>query len=206
MEADDGGILAGMETIHHPILTTPRLLLRPYRETDLAAAHAYGAIPEVSQYMDWGPNTEEDTSIFLKRCVAASKDPEEKGHFFAITLREGGRMIGGCDLGAVRQGQGASDMGYCLHPDFWGQGYATEAANVVLGLAFNALGLHRVTATCDPDNVGSWRVMEKIGMRREGHEQEAALFKGCWHDTLRYAVLGREWQAAGWESDQAAHH
>ena len=185
-----------METVHHPILTTPRLLLRPYQETDLASAHAYAAIPKVSQYMDWGPNTEEDTRSFLEHCVAASQNPQEKGHFFAVTLREGGKMIGGCDLGSAHRKQNTADMGYCLHPDFWGQGYMTEAANAVLSLAFGALGLHRVTATCDPDNVGSWRVMEKIGMRREGHEREAAWFKDCWHDTLRYAVLDHEWQAA----------
>lgn len=199
MGADDGGILAGMETVHHPILTTPRLLLRPYREMDFASAHAYGAIPEVSQYMDWGPNTKEDTQGFFERCVAASENPQEKGHFFAVTLRSDGRMIGGCDLGSAHP-EGTSDMGYCLHPDFWGQGYGTEAANAVLGLAFDTLGLHRVTATCDPDNVGSWRAMEKIGMRREGHERDAAWFKGRWHDWLRYAMLDREWRAQNSET------
>lgn len=182
-----------METLQ-PTLTTPRLVLRPYRETDLASVHAYAAISVVSQYMDWGPNTEKDTRSFLERCVAASENPEDKGHSFAVTLREGGSMIGGCDLGSAQQD--TSDMGYCLHPDFWGQGYATEAANAVLGLAFDTLGLHRVTANCDPDNVGSWRVMERIGMRREGHEREASWFKGRWHDRLRYAVLAHEWQAA----------
>ena len=184
-----------METAH-PILTTSRLVLRPYRGSDFDDAHSYAVMPEVSQFMDWGPNTAEATRSFLEHCVAASEHPEERGYFFAVTLRSDGRMIGGCDLGSAHSSNRTADMGYCLHPDFWGCGYATEAATAVLGLAFGPLGLHRVTATSDPDNVGSWRVLEKLGMRREGHEREADWFKGRWHDRLRYAILEREWQAA----------
>lgn len=196
------GTLAGMETEPQPTLTTDRLILRPYRESDFADTHAYAARPETSRFMDWGPNTEEDTRGFLARCVAAARQPEEHGYFFAVVLNggcknESGRMIGGCDLGAAHQTGRSADLGYCLHPDFWGRGYATEAAGAVLGLAFGPLGLRRVAATCDPDNVGSWRVMEKLGMRREGHEREADWVKGRWHDRLRYAVLAREWQARG---------
>ena len=184
-----------MDTAAHPILTTPRLVLRPYRESDFDAAHCYAVLPEVSQFMDWGPNTAEDTRAFLIRCVEAARHPEEQGYLFAVTLRDGDRMIGGCNLSVTDQAQREAMMGYCLHPDVWGQGYTTEAAAALLGMGFEALGLHRVVSWCDPDNVGSWRVMEKLGLRREGHEREAAWFKGRWHDWLRYAILDWEWRA-----------
>ena len=182
-----------MKTDTHPVLTTNRLLLRPYQETDWAAAHAYGVIPEVSQFMEWGPNTEEDTRAFIERCVAAAQEPEARGFFFAIVLTSEGTMISGCDIGPTNRSHEFS-IGYCLHPDYWGHGYTTEAAGCLLRLGFEGLGLRRITSECDPDNVGSWRVMEKIGMRREAQEREAVWFKDRWHDWLRYAILDHEWK------------
>lgn len=182
-----------MDTDSQPILTTSRLNLRRYRATDFDAVHSYATIPEVSQYMAWGPNTEEDTRGFIERCVTASAQPASLGYFYAITLRNSGLMIGGCDLVTLQPQERTASMGYCLHPDYWGNGYTTESATALLKFGFDQLGLHRVTSYCDPDNMGSYRVMEKVGMRKEGHEREAIWFKGRWHDWLRYAILEREW-------------
>ena len=90
--------------------------------------------------------------------------------------------------------QRQASLGYCMHPDYWGQGYMTEAAAALLKFGFEEMTWRRITSFCDPDNIGSWRVMEKIGMRREGHEREAKWFKGRWHDWLRYAILNHEWR------------
>jgi len=70
----------------------------------------------------------------------------------------------------------------------------TEAVRALVGYGFGELKLHRIAADCDPRNIGSWRVMEKIGMRREGHLLENLLLAGEWVDSYVYAILAREWR------------
>jgi RimJ/RimL family protein N-acetyltransferase len=88
------------------------------------------------------------------------------------------------------------DFGYSFHRDAWGQGFATEAARALVDIAFRDLGAHRVFATCDPRNVGSWRVMEKLGMRREGCLIRARARRDGWQDELVYGLLEDEWRAS----------
>ncbi|MFK4728074.1 GNAT family N-acetyltransferase [Agromyces mediolanus] len=89
-------------------------------------------------------------------------------------------------------------IGYLVAPGYAGRGYATELGRAMLALAFDELGVHRVTAGCYAENVGSWRVMEKLGMRREQHG-----LRDSWHaelgwvDGYSYAMLAEEWRAAG---------
>jgi ribosomal-protein-alanine N-acetyltransferase len=80
-----------------------------------------------------------------------------------------------------------------LNRKFWRQGYATEVAQALLKFGFNQLKLHRIFATCDPENIASAHVMEKIGMQQEGHIREHKLAKGKWRDSLLYAILDHEW-------------
>jgi ribosomal-protein-alanine N-acetyltransferase len=82
-------------------------------------------------------------------------------------------------------------MGYLISPAAQGQGYATEAARALLDFGLAAGGLHRITATCDPENTGSVRVLEKIGMSREGHLHDHFLIRGTWRDRLLYARLAQ---------------
>ncbi|HEY0436705.1 MAG TPA: GNAT family protein, partial [Phenylobacterium sp.] len=89
------------------------------------------------------------------------------------------------------------DFGYSLNRAYWRQGVATEASRAILDVAFGVLGLHRVWAECDPENVGSWGVMQKLGMRREAHIREARRIKGEWRDRYVYAVLARDWILPG---------
>jgi RimJ/RimL family protein N-acetyltransferase len=73
----------------------------------------------------------------------------------------------------------------------------TEAIRALIGFGFGELKLHRIRAECDPRNVGSWRVLEKVGMRREGHLRENFLLDGTWCDSYLYAILDHEWIATG---------
>ena len=85
-------------------------------------------------------------------------------------------------------------IGYSLNRKFWGQGYATEAAEALVKFGFGQLNLHRIFATCDPFNVASARVLEKAGMQREGHFRQHKWVKGKWRDSLLYAILDCEWR------------
>jgi RimJ/RimL family protein N-acetyltransferase len=113
----------------------------------------------------------------------------------AITLRSNGQFIGNCGIRGTPHKSWEAEIGYELDSRYWGQGYATEAAQALLTFGFNELHLHRIWAYCIADNVGSARVLQKIGMRFEGRLYENEWMKDRWWDTLNYAILDREWFA-----------
>jgi RimJ/RimL family protein N-acetyltransferase len=112
----------------------------------------------------------------------------------AVELQEGRALIGELSLiwrsDAARQGE----VGWIFHPAHHGRGFATEAARALLQLGFAGADLHRIFARCDARNQASWRLMERLGMRREAHFREHAIFKGGWDEEFIYAVLRREWK------------
>ena len=176
-------------------LETKHLLLRDFEEDDWEAVHAYGSDPEVVRYVPWGPNSEQDTKDFLARVIAAQSAEPRQAYDLAVTLRDGGNLIGGAGLHLRGPDSPTAYAGYVLNRQHWGQGYGTEALGALLALGFERLGLHRIFATCDTDNVGSFRVMEKNGMRREGHFLQEVWQKGEWRDRYLYAILEDEWRA-----------
>ena len=91
----------------------------------------------------------------------------------------------------------SGEIGFIVHPDHQGRGYATEASRELLRLAFEDLGLHRVIGRVEARNIGSARVLEKLGMRREAHLIENEYVKGEWQSELVYAMLAREWPQHG---------
>jgi RimJ/RimL family protein N-acetyltransferase len=173
-------------------LATERLILRDFADEDWFAVHSYAADPEVSRYMDWGPNSTPETRAYVERALVAQQEKPRRDFDLAITLRADDRLIGGCGIHVsdpqIREGW----IGYVLSRDCWGQGYASEAARALLGFGFGPLGLHRIFATCDSHNLASARVLEKIGMRREGRLHEHKWQKGEWRDSLLYAILEHE--------------
>ena len=172
---------------------TERLVLRDFVEADWPQVQAYASDPEVVRYMSWGPNSEEETRDFLRQKLEAQAADPRAEFDLAVVLRDTGRLIGACGITVSSARTRCAWVGYCFHRDFWGQGYATEAARAVVGFGFEALGLHRIFSTCDTENLASARVLEKVGMRREGHVREDALVRGRWRDSYLYAVLEQDW-------------
>lgn len=177
-------------------LRTPRLILRDFRPDDFDAIHDYGSDPEVCRYMPWGPNTLEDTAQALSRMQANAQVWPRMELGLGVELVEDGRLIGSIALHLRDATHRTVEMGYCLHRDFWGRGLMSEAAQGLADAGFGRFGLHRIYATCDVQNTGSWRVMEKIGMRREGLLRQDRRVKGAWRDTYLYAILATDWSAA----------
>ena len=184
-------------------LLAERLLLREFCESDWRAVHAMLIDPAVTQYTPAGTSSEQESREATRYLVNdRSNDPPR--HSFAITLRPlSGRSgkanaeataIGICFLALPPDKPRQGDLGYLLDRRYWGRGYATEAARAVLRYGFQELNLHRIYATCRPANVASWHVMEKLGMRREGHLVQHRWMKGRWQDSYLYAILDHEWQ------------
>jgi ribosomal-protein-alanine N-acetyltransferase len=176
------------------ILETDRLLLRPHRECDWCAMLAIDADPEVQRFLGGRTITEQQTRDYLQRTRVWAQERPRTRYDFAIVLKAEERLIGGCFLLGIEPRLRQAEMGYQLARSAWGQGYATEAACALLTIAFDEAGLHRVWAQCDTENAASWRVMEKLGMRREGHLRECEWREGAWRDHFLYAVLEREWR------------
>lgn len=154
--------------------------------------HEYAGDPEVVRYLEWGPNSSDETVAFLEGTLACQKEKPRRIYEFAITLKTSGKLIGACGLRVHDNDSEQADIGYCYNRHFWGQGYATEVCRAVLAYGFKHLGLHRIVATCDLNNIASATVLRKSGMRQEGHFVEERKVRGEWRDTLQFAVLNDE--------------
>lgn len=177
-------------------ITTGRLLLRDFAAEDEAALLALEADPAVYRYRDSGPPTEEEIRNFFRRTQDVLRLEPRPAYILAIALPTDGRLIGVVTLTVTNRELGQAELGYRLSQNCWGQGYATEAAQALVSSGFATMGLHRIYALCHPDNTGSQRVMEKMGMQYEGHLREDWRYRnGAWRDSLLYAVLHQDWQA-----------
>jgi RimJ/RimL family protein N-acetyltransferase len=143
----------------------------------------------------WGPNTEQETKEYIRAVLAWRLDDPRKNILLGIVRKDSGDLIGSAGLFRSDGDATEAEVGYSLQTDHWGNGYATEAARAMIDFGFREWHLHRVHARCDPENLGSVRVLEKCGMRREGHFRKVAMVKGEWRDRLIYAVLEEEWTA-----------
>ena len=175
-------------------LRTRRLLLRPYVADDLDALHDIERRAETARYLYNEPLTREATRAVLERRQAMTAiDDEHDDLVLALVLPESRRVVGHATLQRISREHQQGEVGYAVHPDHQGHGYATEAAELMLQLGFEALGLHRIVGRLDARNVASARVLERLGMRREAHLHENELVKGEWCDELIYAILADEW-------------
>jgi RimJ/RimL family protein N-acetyltransferase len=177
-------------------ILTERLLLREFEEDDAAATHAYERDPEVVRYQSHGPRTLEESLDNIHRSMAAAREEPRRTFDLAVVLRADGRLIGRAGFRVANPEIREAMLWYVLDPAQWGKGTIVEASRALLAFGFGELGLHRVFIDCDPRNLASLRVAEKLGMRREAHFVENVWIKGEWLDTVICAVLDREWKAA----------
>lgn len=178
---------------HYPI-ETERLLLRPFRADDVEAFHAIHAYPEVVRYLYFDSPTREIARTMLEKRVRHVEIVRE-GDKLLLALELGGAVIGDVSLTLLSAEHKQGEIGFALHPDYQGKGLAREAAEAMLRLGFEDLGLHRIFGRLDARNAASAKLLERLGMRREGHILENEFVKGEWTDELLYAVLAREWAA-----------
>lgn len=179
-------------------LTTPRLLLRVMVPDDVDAVLAYRGREDVCRYLPFEPHTREQALERITGQMARTElSAEGQGLTLGVVEAASGRLVGDVMLLWHSAEHRSGELGYVMHPDVAGRGYATEACAAVLDLAFGALGLHRVIARVDSRNEASARLAARLGMRREAHLVENEWFKGEWSDELVLAVLDREWAARG---------
>ncbi|QHC68606.1 GNAT family N-acetyltransferase [Rathayibacter sp. VKM Ac-2759] len=180
-------------------MRTERLLLRPLGLDDADDHARYQGDPEAVRYLRWPVRTpEESREHLLVRLPSDRLAADGDVVVLAIVPTEGpfeGRVIGDLTLIATSVAQAGVEIGWVLHPEAQGRGYATEAARALLELAFDRLDTHRVLAQLDARNTASARLCERLGLRLEAHHLEDEYSKGGWTSTLVYALLARERRA-----------
>jgi RimJ/RimL family protein N-acetyltransferase len=147
----------------------------------------------VVKYLDWGPNSEQDTRDFIQKTVSSGKSDPRTEYNLVLINNSNHRLIGACHILIKSAVHREGEIGYVLNYNYWNQGFMTEAMRQVVSFGFKGLGLHRISATCDTGNTGSYRVMEKIGMQREGILRDYRLIQGVWRDCFVYSILENEW-------------
>ncbi len=177
------------------VLKTDRLLLREFVENDWQAVLAYQQNSDYLKYYEWTERSAEDAREFVAMFLDQQQEKPRLKRQLALTLKSTGRLIGSCGIRMESRDSHEADLGFEVDPDFWGQGYASEAARAIVRYGFDELRLHRIWAWSNADNMGSRRVLEKLGLRQEGRLRDKEFFKGRWWDTLIYAILKHEWQA-----------
>ncbi len=176
-------------------LEGPTVFLREYRADDLAAVLRYAEDPEVTRHLPWGPEGAGEVREFLAHVAANVRQEPRRQYEVAAVRKDSGEVIGGGRLGILSPEHRQGDLGYVLRRDQWGQGFGTEIARLLAAFGFKTLGLHRIEATCDPENPASRRVLEKLGMRLEGQRRHDFFVRGAWRDSLLFAILEDEWRA-----------
>jgi len=168
-------------------LETGRLMLRPITLNDTEAIQSWASNPENIRYMSFGPNTDEDTREFITSFTKAGQD-------FAVVLKESGKVIGTCGIRPDSAGD-TGELGWILHKDHWKYGYGTELGGELIRYGFDDLKLRRIYAPCAAVNYGSYRVMERNGMRREALHVKAfwARVDKEWIDKAVYGILADEY-------------
>ena len=173
--------------------STSRLSLREFREEDWREVQEYSGDSRLTYYLNWGPNTDEQTRAFIKRAIRHQSEIPRTHFELAIVNTETGKVIGNCRLVSMIHRHRSSELHCIIRRMDWGKGFGAEAIGAMLALGFEDFKLHRIFSVVDPEDAVSARVLEKCGLQREGHLREHLWVKGQWRDSLLYAILDYEW-------------
>lgn len=179
---------------NQPTLTTQRLILRPFSLGDADAVQELAGAYEVALNTTNIPHPYPAGAAALWIGTHQAQLERGEGVHFAVTRQRGEQLVGAVGLGLSLEHRRA-ELGYWIGVPFWGQGYATEAAQAVVAYAFRQLGLLRIVATHFARNPASGRVMQKLGMTREGCLRQHILRWGEPQDLVLYGILRQEWES-----------
>lgn len=179
----------------HPLpLALGELTLRRIGPEDARDLYEIYSRPEVARYDFWDPWEPDDVETHIRSQYEIRVGDPGVPLVLGVVLTDVKKLIGDCQITINSIDFRQAEIGFCFNPDYGGRGYATSAVNACLGFAFLELDMHRVIASVDVRNQRSWRLMERLGMRREAHFIHASLIKNEWVDDYLYALLDEEWR------------
>lgn len=167
-----------------------RLLFSEVTVNDLENIHRLYSAPEVDKYNTLGiPKDIEDTKNLIRRMVGSQKATPRNSHNWTLTNKETNEFIGMAGLALSNNIFKLGEIYFEIMPHFWGNGYATEVANKLIIFGFDKFKLHKIEAGVATENVASIRVLEKVGMQREGMRRKLLPIRGEWKDSYHYAIV-----------------
>lgn len=167
-------------------ITTDRLSIRNFSYEDWQDVYEYTSNSSVMKYIPEGVFSEDDAKEFVNE--NSSETPKN----FPVILKIDNILVGHIVFHKVF-GSHTYEIGWVFNPKYYNKGYASEAALAILKYGFGKMNIHRIIATCQPENIPSYRIMEKIGMRREGFFKKCIPYGDEWWDEYYYAILKEEW-------------
>ena len=172
------------------IISTFKLSLSLIQFSDLESIHKLHSFPEVDQYNTLGiPTSMKDTRKVVTASIKNNLQEKISNYTFKITSKDSGGFIGLLGVNLAKEKYKSAEIWFKILPSYWNKGITTDAVNTILDFCFENLKLHRVCAGCAVDNIGSIKVLEKVGMRREGHARKTLPLKTGWSDNYEYAIL-----------------
>ena len=162
--------------------------MRPIVGADWERVHEWTSKPESCTYQVWGPNTPEETRAFVESAAALWSDAGSARQVFAAEHTDEG-VVGIGELKVHSRTHRQGEIAYSVHAELWGRGFGRAIAEELLRVAFRQEGLHRVAGTCDPRNIASARVLQKVGMTYEGRLRHTLLLRDGWRDSEVYSLL-----------------
>ena len=178
-------------------LESERLVFRKFKQDDFSVVYDWLSNIENVKYRSSEPKSEAEAHTYLDWAIQCAEEDNCVNFRYAVVLKETEELIGSCEL--YYTDRDPAELAWELHRNYWGKGYGTEIGNTLLKLAFETLRLRRVIADCNTLNIGSWRIMEKIGMRREAHFVKSyrgnSALNHAWCDKYQYAILKEEYDA-----------
>ena len=174
-------------------ITTRRLIIRDYTEQDGAAVAAYVAVESYWEHQAVDIPAAEQIKALVTWAAAETNIKPRINYFLAATKKDTGEIIGEGVLKVVNPAKRQGEIGFGVAPKYWKQGFGSEIAAAVLDAAFQHFKLHRVAGQCSPDNTGSIRIMQKLGLAREGLLRDIHFARGKWWSTLIYGILDQEY-------------
>jgi [ribosomal protein S5]-alanine N-acetyltransferase len=167
-------------------LETERLYIRCFNQNDMKSVHSYMSDPNIIEHLPEDLFSENDAKEFI------DENTSENAENFALILK-GDESLVGHMIFHKWFAPNTFEIGWVIHSAYQRKGFASEAALKLLTFGFDTLSAHRIIATCQPENPASWKIMEKIGMRKEGHFKKCLFRRERWIDELFYAILSDEW-------------
>jgi [ribosomal protein S5]-alanine N-acetyltransferase len=176
------------------IYLSPGLFLRRLKKEDWKDVHLYASQERVSKYQAWGPNSEVETLAYVEDVLKAEEMVPQTRFVHALVDEKTGRVIGAGEIIIKSFVHQSGEIGYILDPDYWGKGIGTLLGSALVERGFSELNLHKISATCDPQNISSQKVLTKIGMTLEGRIRHDLKMKNGWRDSLLFGLLENEWR------------
>lgn len=174
------------------ILETDRLIIRRFCIDDWKDLYEYLSQEAVVKYEPYDALSKDD-------CKKAAVSRSEDDAFWAVCLKGSNKLIGNLYFAQCQPQEFLTwELGYVFNPAYYGKGYATEACKRLMQYAFEQMGVHRIIASCNTENAPSWKLLERLSMRREGYFKKPSFFEKSpegnpvWHDDYQYAMIDEE--------------